>query len=114
VIRKDEYLPFASTWMELEGVMLSEISRERQFPFHIVKETLLFSNTEIIHCHYGTTYFYFPFLNLFKESETFFFLREEDRCESFSNSFLFSFLVHFIYGPLDPVNPSPEFLDLYR
>ena len=23
-IRKDEYLPFASTWMELEGIMLSE------------------------------------------------------------------------------------------
>jgi len=67
------------TWMELEGVMLSEISRERQFPFHIVKETLLFSNTEIIHCHYGTTYFYFPFLNLFKESETFFFFEGGQR-----------------------------------
>ena len=26
-IRKDEYLPFASTWMELEGIMLSEISQ---------------------------------------------------------------------------------------
>ncbi|XP_029056794.1 mesoderm-specific transcript homolog protein-like isoform X3 [Monodon monoceros] len=22
--------------------------------------------------------------------------------------------IHFIYGPLDPVNPSPEFLELYR
>ena len=26
-IRKDEYPPFASTWMELEGIMLSEISQ---------------------------------------------------------------------------------------
>lgn len=22
--------------------------------------------------------------------------------------------IHFIYGPLDPVNPYPEFLELYR
>ena len=30
-IRKDEYPPFASTWMEQEGIMLSEISQgERQ------------------------------------------------------------------------------------
>ena len=26
-IRKDEYPPFASTWMELEGIMLSEVSQ---------------------------------------------------------------------------------------
>ena len=26
-IRKDEYSPFTSTWMELEGIMLSEISQ---------------------------------------------------------------------------------------
>ena len=26
-IRRDEYLPFASTWMELKGIMLSEISQ---------------------------------------------------------------------------------------
>ena len=25
--RKDEYPPFASTWMELEGIMLSELSQ---------------------------------------------------------------------------------------
>ena len=25
-IRKDEYLPFTSTWMELEGIILSAIS----------------------------------------------------------------------------------------
>ena len=28
-IKRDEILPFATTWMELEGIMLSEI-RERQ------------------------------------------------------------------------------------
>ena len=28
-IKKNEILPFATTWMELEGIMLSEI-RERQ------------------------------------------------------------------------------------
>ena len=27
VIGKDEYLPFTSMWMELEGIMLSEISQ---------------------------------------------------------------------------------------
>ena len=34
-IRKDEYPPFASTWMELEGIMLSEIksTRERQLSY---------------------------------------------------------------------------------
>lgn len=31
-----------------------------------------------------------------------------------SNALCFSLLVHFIYGPLDPVNPYPEFLELYR
>ena len=29
-IKKNETLPFAMTWMELENIMLSEISRERQ------------------------------------------------------------------------------------
>ena len=27
VIRNDKYPPFASTWMELEGIMLSEVSQ---------------------------------------------------------------------------------------
>ena len=29
-IRNDKYLPFASTWMELEGIMLSEVSHLRR------------------------------------------------------------------------------------
>ena len=29
VIKKNEILPFATTWMELEGIMLSEISQRK-------------------------------------------------------------------------------------
>ena len=29
-IRKDKYLPFTSTWMDLEGIMLSEISQSEK------------------------------------------------------------------------------------
>ena len=29
VIRKNEILPFAATWMDLEGIMLSEISQRK-------------------------------------------------------------------------------------
>ena len=33
-IRNDEYPPFASTWVELEGIMLSEVSQsEKGEPF---------------------------------------------------------------------------------
>ena len=35
-IRKDEYPPFASTWMELEGIMLSEISQAEKYNYHMV------------------------------------------------------------------------------
>ena len=28
-IKKNEILPFATTWMELEGIMLSEISQRK-------------------------------------------------------------------------------------
>ena len=35
-IRKDEYLPFALTWMELEGIMLSEISQAEKDNYHMV------------------------------------------------------------------------------
>ena len=35
-IKKNEILPFAATWMDLEGIMLSEISqRERQILYDI-------------------------------------------------------------------------------
>ena len=35
-IRKNEYLPFASTWMELEGIMLSQISQAEKHNYPMV------------------------------------------------------------------------------
>ena len=35
-IRKDKYLPFASTWMELEGIMLSEVSQSEKDKHYMV------------------------------------------------------------------------------
>ena len=35
-IRNDKYPPFASTWMELEGIMLSEISQLEKDSHHMV------------------------------------------------------------------------------
>ena len=40
-IRNDKYPPFASTWMELEGIMLSEVSqseKDKQFMFSLFGE----------------------------------------------------------------------------
>ena len=34
-MRKNEILPFATTWMELEGIMLSEISQSEKDRCHI-------------------------------------------------------------------------------
>lgn len=34
--RAKQYLPFASTWIELKGVMLSEISQEEKGNYHVV------------------------------------------------------------------------------
>ena len=31
--KKNEFFPFATTWMDLEGVMLSEIDREKQISY---------------------------------------------------------------------------------
>ena len=38
-IRNDKYPPFASTWMELEGIMMSEISqseKDRHYMFSFI------------------------------------------------------------------------------
>ena len=34
-IKKDEILPFATTWMELEGIMLSEIIQSEKDKYHM-------------------------------------------------------------------------------
>ena len=34
-IRKNEILPFAANWMELEGLMLSEISQSEKDRYHV-------------------------------------------------------------------------------
>ena len=34
--RNDKYPPFASTWMELEGIMLSEISQSEKDKHYMV------------------------------------------------------------------------------
>ena len=34
VIKKNEILPFATTWMELECIMLSEISQSEKDKYH--------------------------------------------------------------------------------
>ena len=35
-IKKNEILPFAATWMDLDGIMLSEISRSKKDKYHII------------------------------------------------------------------------------
>ena len=34
-IKKNEILPFATTWMELEGIMLSEMSQSEKDKYHM-------------------------------------------------------------------------------
>ena len=34
-IKKNEIMPFVATWMDLDGIMLSEIS-QRQIPYAII------------------------------------------------------------------------------
>ena len=45
-MRKNEILPFAAMWMELEGIMLSEIVRERQIPYVFILLGILRNLTE--------------------------------------------------------------------
>ena len=39
VIKKDEILPFAPTWMDLEGIMLSEISQMEKDKYCMISLT---------------------------------------------------------------------------
>ena len=35
-IKRKEILPFATTWMDLEGIMLSEISQAEKDKYHMI------------------------------------------------------------------------------
>ena len=35
-IKRNEILPFVTTWMELEGIMLSEISQSEKYKYHMI------------------------------------------------------------------------------
>ena len=35
-IKKNEILPFAATWMDLEGIMLSEINQTEKDKYHMI------------------------------------------------------------------------------
>ena len=35
-IKKDEYLPFGTTWMDSEGIMLREISQTEKDRYHVI------------------------------------------------------------------------------
>ena len=36
VIKKNEIMPFAATWMELETLILSEVSQEEKDKYHMI------------------------------------------------------------------------------
>ena len=36
VIKKNEILPFIATWMDLESIMLSEISQTEEYKYHTI------------------------------------------------------------------------------
>ena len=36
VVKKEEFLPFATAWMELESIMLSEISQSEKDKYHMI------------------------------------------------------------------------------
>ena len=35
-IKKDDIMPFAATWMELESLILSEVSQKEKDKYHII------------------------------------------------------------------------------
>ena len=46
-IKKNEILPFARAWMDLEGIMLSEISHPEKNKYHMISFTCGMERTEI-------------------------------------------------------------------
>ena len=52
-IKKNEILPVATTWMDLEGIMLSEISQKKTHAewFHLYVESIKQVNKQQKQCH---------------------------------------------------------------
>ena len=48
-MRKNELLPFAATWMELEGIMLSEISPSENDRYHVFPHMWILRNLKEDH-----------------------------------------------------------------
>ena len=52
-IKKNEILPFATTWIELEGIMLSEISQSEKDKYHMISLICGFSDTKQMNIREG-------------------------------------------------------------
>ena len=44
VIKKNEIMPFAATWMQLEMIILSEVSQKEKDKYHMISLTHRISN----------------------------------------------------------------------
>ena len=45
-IKKNETLPFATVWMDLEAIMLSEISQSKKDNYHMISLICVISRTK--------------------------------------------------------------------
>uniref|UniRef100_A0A452UXU6 Uncharacterized protein n=1 Tax=Ursus maritimus TaxID=29073 RepID=A0A452UXU6_URSMA len=67
VIGKNEILPFATTWMELEGIMLSEISPSEKDKHHMISFSKI--STGVKSCIQATSLAWKPGVLFFQESK---------------------------------------------
>ena len=52
-IKKNEIVPFATTWMELEGIMLNEISRSEKDKYHMTSSICGIQDTKQMNIREG-------------------------------------------------------------
>ena len=55
IIRKDEIVPFLTTWMDLKGIVLSEISRTEKDKFHMIPHVYGIYKTKQMNKHTAET-----------------------------------------------------------
>jgi len=50
-IKKNEIMPFAATWMELETLILSEVSEKEKYKYHMISHiwNLIYGTSEPFH-----------------------------------------------------------------